>query len=117
MSKNNGFTHPDPPFAVFGATFAVMPRSGVIETLEKNAIAQTKGNLALGPIFRELADSFRGWSMVAEPGCAMQLPEINLFIVRLVGCAPLAQALSKAAQERAAQPEPPTDGPRLILRQ
>lgn len=72
-----------PPFAVIGTEFSIVPRETVVEILEKNALMQGKDNITLGPIFRKVADDFRRWSEVAEPGCMMLAPEISLTIIRL----------------------------------
>lgn len=106
----NGQQAPSPAFAVIGQQFVILPYLQVLASLETNAIEQSKTNLALGPIFRKVADDFRAWSKIAEPGCMLQAPEVRLCIVRLAGCcAPLAQSLSEAAEKQLrAAAEPPT---------
>jgi len=118
--STNGSVNQGPPFAVFGTAFNIVPRAAVIEMLESNAQAQAKGNLALGPLFRKVADDFRAWSKDSEPGWVFRAPEVNLHIVRLATFAPLCTSLSEAARkkaeaEAAAPAEPdPNDRP-LIL--
>ena len=109
MMNNNGKTDLGPPFAVIGTGFMILPRDGIIEMLEKNALMQTKGNLLMGPLFRRIADSFRDWSRVAEPGGRFQAPEIHLIVIRLSAFIPTAVFLTEEAhkQMEAAQPEPP----------
>lgn len=118
MNSNNKRETINAPFAVMGTVFNVLPSSGVIEMLEKNAIAQTKGNLTLGSLFRKIVDDFRKWSKDAEPGCVFSAPEVKLHIVRLSAFAPLATSLSVEAQKRveSAEEPPPSDRP-LIFRE
>ena len=102
-------------FAVCGADFTVLPASAILESLERNGQAQAKGNLAVGPVFREIADSFRDWSKVAEPGCFFQAPEISLRIVRLASCPPLSTAFSESARKKLAEQQEPIPNDRLKI--
>ena len=83
MSNRNGSSGSGPPFAVIGTSFVVLGYSGVVELLEKNAAAQSAGNLAVGPVFRKVADDFRSWGRMAEPGWCFVSPEVGLTVVRL----------------------------------
>jgi hypothetical protein len=108
-AKTNGNPHhePGPPFAVVSdAQFVIMPQSAVIESMEMNAAQQTKINLKLGPLFRKVADDFREYAKLAEPGFLFQAPEINLRIIRLARMAPVATSLSDEAR-KAAKPDTP----------
>jgi hypothetical protein len=111
MMNNGKPQPPGPAFAVIGQQFAILPYLQVLALLETNAVEQSKTNLALGPIFRKIADDFRDWAKVAEPGCMMLAPEIKMSIIRLASCRPLVQSLSKAAEQQlraaAEQPETP----------
>ena len=106
MENKNGHTDPGPPFAVIGAAvFNVMPKQQVIESIEANAIQQAKLDLKMGPYFRKVADDFREFARVAEPGQLFQAPEAELRIIRMSAFSPPATSLSEAklAQIKAAQ--------------
>jgi hypothetical protein len=113
-TPRNGQQAPSPAFAVIGqAQFVILPYLQVLASLETNAVEQSKTNLAFGPLFHKIADDFRAWSKIAEPGCMLSAPEIKLCIIRLACCAPLAQSFSEAAEKqlRAAAEQP--DTPRI----
>lgn len=89
MVTNNGSSDfGGPPFAVIATKFAIMPRAGVIEMLEKNAVAQGKMDLKAGPVFREIADVFREWSKDAEPGMLLRAEKVQIVIIRLSAHSP-----------------------------
>lgn len=95
--------------------FALLPASGVIEGLERSAVAQAKGNLAAGPFFRGIADDFRQWAKQAEPGWLFVCPEALISVVRLATNSPLFTALSREAREAAERVAPEPDNPRITL--
>lgn len=101
-------------FAVVASEFIVIPATMVLEMLDKNAQANAKTNLLLGPIFRAVEDGFRDWSRIAEPGWVFQAPEIALRIIRLATAAPLYTSMSKGAQEKIEQSGPESDGLRIV---
>ncbi len=96
-----------PPYAVLGTQFSIVPQSAVLEMLEKNAQLQSKGNLTLGPLFRQVADNFRDWAKDSEPGCLFQAPEVKLIVIRLSTFAPIATCLSEEARKQAEAAKPP----------
>jgi hypothetical protein len=117
MSKptNNGAAQQGPPFAVIETGVSVLPRTGVIELLGKNALLQSKENLLLGPLFHRVQDAFREWSKDAEPGCAFQAPEARLLIIRLSAFVPIATCLSDAARQQAEAAAEPVPNDRLKI--
>ena len=101
-------------FQVVGTEVSIVPRQTVIEMLEKNALLASKQDLQAGSVFRGLADDFRRWSEVAEPGCVLRAPEVHLLITRISSLVPPIIWLSEEAKKRAEAAQAP-DLPRLVV--
>lgn len=129
MSETNGKSAPPQPFALtFGGNFVIAPRKECIERMVQVRQSIPPTDLRSGPVYDELIDAFRSWSLHAEPPMIFMSQECKMACVRVSAYMPPYQFVSSGlaksigvkdgieARINANEPGPPaeTDEPRLF---
>lgn len=93
--------------------------SAMIAMLEKNVQLKAKVDLRIGPMLRIVADGFRAFHKVAEPGMWFRAPEIGMVVCRVSAhiepCTVLSEEAMKRVEARAEEAVDPPSNLRIAL--